>query len=143
MIRSINDEEFGPFGEYSIKMIDFIFPKLYQKIIIVSPSFCNLCTSNVSPQFSRGDFAVFSSAGDGGFLNNFTHLQASQDIEMSLECHRYEHAILASSDLSILTAWAQGEYAVMAFRGTLLDEFGEWLACMRDMGVVRQIPKVR
>jgi hypothetical protein len=57
-----------------------------------------------------------------------------------LDNYRYEHAILASRDLGVLTAWAQAEYAVVAFKDTLLDEHYEWLEAMLAMEVVRQIP---
>lgn len=143
MISPENDEEFGPFGKSAITLLEALFTNTYRALIVVSPSFGDIGGSNISPQFDRGDFFVLSSIEDlrrsGGFRSSIARFSPSPDIDVVLDRYHYEHAILASIDLSILTAWAQAEYAVIAFRGTLLDEYSEWLESMRSMEVIRQI----
>ena len=66
---------------------------------------------------------------------------ANQTADSLLDRFRFEHVIFASADLSILTAWAQAEYAVMALKMETLEHHAEWLERMNSLGVVRQVPR--
>lgn len=144
MLSPQNDEEYGPYGEECISLLDCLFPNEYKALIIINPSFNRMGRPNIAPQVSRGDFFVLSSVedpkGTGRFRGDLSRFSPAPDVDEMLDHYRFEHAIFASSDLSILTAWAQAEYAVVAFRGNLLDEYSEWLEEMQDMEVVRRIP---
>ena len=144
MISPENDEEFGIFGQSAVTLLDLLFPNTYKKLIIVSPSFNASNASNIAPQVTRGDFFVLSSVemfeGAKEFSSDVSCFSPSTDVDVMLDRYRYEHAILATTDLSILTAWAQAEYAVIAFRGTILDEYREWLDTMLAIEVVRPVP---
>lgn len=144
MIRAQSDEEFGPFGKSAVTLLNLLFPDLYRFLIIVSPSFGSTGESNIAPQFERGDFFILPSAEKmeniGECSSDLGRYSPSHDVDEMLDSYRYRHAILASADLSILTAWAQAEYAVIAFRGTLLDEYAEWFEAMQALAVVRRLP---
>ena len=142
MINPENDEEFGEFGRAAVGLLDLLFPNLYKSVIIVSPSFNIERKSNISPQFNRGDFFVVSSTAHlqiAEICGDVRRFSPSRDVDGMLDSYRYEHAILASMELGVLTAWAQAEYAVVAIRETLLDEYGEWFEVMHAMEVVRYI----
>lgn len=114
MISPENDEEFGPFGESAPTLMNFLFPNEYKTIMIVSPSFSSLRGSNIAPQFDRGDFLILcprgGSAEPGRPCSGVSRFSPSRDVDVILDRYRYEHAILASLDLSVRTAWAQAEY---------------------------------
>lgn len=144
MTKSFDDEEFGPFGEASISLLEMLFPKEYEKIIIIDPTFSDIGRANIKPQFAGGDFFVLSSVENprklGVFRSDLKRFTGPSDkFDGSLDVYRYSHAFFATRDLSILTAWAQAEYAVVAFKGGLLKEHSEWLQTMRALEVVREI----
>ena len=144
MIRPPNDDEFGSFGEAAKSLLDSLFPEAYKTIVVIDPSFDIKGMPNIAPQFRRGDFFAVSSVevrqGTGQFRSDVTHFSSSQDAENLLEFYRPTHTIFASSDLGVMTAWAQGEYAVVAVKFGLVAEYEEWFEEMHAMDVLRDIP---
>jgi len=146
MIRPQSDEEFGPFGKAAISILDMLFPSIYRTTLIVNPTFSEIGRANIRPQLERGEFFVLSiierPEGTGKFISDLSLFSASQDVESLLDRYRYEHAILASGDLGILTAWSQAEYAIVAFREELWDEYCEWFESMQAIEVVRDVRRI-
>lgn len=138
------DEEFGPFGAAALALLNALSLETYEFVVIVSPSFGDDGTANIKPQFSSRNFSVISPTQTGLETFKFTidanEPFAGKDLELLLDRFRFEHAILLSSDMGILTAWARAEYAVMAFKKEILEQHADWLERMNAMGVVRQVP---
>lgn len=138
-----HDEEFGPFGQSAAVMINSIFPRMYKMVVVVSPSFANEEESNISPVFNRGAFFVVchtTKHEETTICNSgFSYFSEIHDHDAALDGYRYEHAILASADLGIITVWAQAEYALVAFRGDILDEYSAWLEAMQTINVLRRV----
>ena len=142
IISNPNDEEFGPFGRAAVTMLEMLFPGMYQTIVVANPTFSDGQRANIAPQFDRGEFCAISFIEQpdksGNFVNNLSRFEASSNVEELLNRYRYEHTVFANDDLSILTAWAQAEYAVVAFKKGVIDEYGEWIEAMNVIGVLRK-----
>lgn len=138
-----NDEEFGPFGRAAVSLLEMLFPRMYHTIVVADPTFSDGQRANIIPQFERGEFCAISLVEQpnksGDFAGNLSRFAASSDVEELLNRYRYEHTVFASDDLSILTAWAQAEYAVVAFKKDVIDEYREWFEAMNAIGVLRKV----
>ena len=137
------DEPLGPFGQAAISMLNALFPGMYRSIVVAHPSFSDSRTANVSPQFQRGDYYVVTAIeqplNSKNFVSNLSCFSALQDPEDVLNHCRYEHAIFASNDLGILTAWAQAEFAIVAFKQSLVGEYEDWFKVMHEIDVLYEI----
>lgn len=142
-IISIQDERLGPFGQAAISMLNALFPEMYHSFVVAHPSFSDCEVANIRPQFERGEFYVASVVEQprksGNFISDASCFDASHDAEDLLDHYRYEHAIFASKDLGILTAWAQAEYAIVAFKKTLVSDYESWFKAMRELDVLHEI----
>ncbi|MBX3564033.1 MAG: hypothetical protein KF730_05585 [Sphingomonas sp.] len=144
MIKPQNDKEFGPFGEAFLLVLDLLFPKIYNKVLIIDPEFNDENSPNISPQFSKKDFFILSSHSPlnltSSVKNNFHFFSESKDLDESIDFFKYENIILGSANLDVITAWAQSEYAIIAFREETLNDHLQWLDAMQKFGVVRDVP---
>lgn len=140
---SIDDKRLRSFGNAAISMLNVLFPEDYYLVIVSQPSFSDVLRANIAPQFSQGSFHVISidpqSRRPGESKSNVRHFDGTGDPEDILDHYRFENAIFASENLGILTAWAQADYAIVAFRNELINEHEEWIGAMASMNVLHEI----
>lgn len=143
MISYLDDEEYDRFVIAAKYIMELLFPEMYQSILVVDPSFDVHGMPNIRPQFSRGDFFAVSSVEArseiGQFQSDVARFSPSEDIEVQLESYRPTYTIFASSDLGVLTAWAQGDCAIVAFKNELAIEYQEWIESIKALGAFRKI----
>jgi hypothetical protein len=123
-------------------MLDGLFPDMYSPFVIAHPSFSDTLRANISPQFQRGELYALAATRKSRSLDCFAvkpNGPPSQDPEILLDSYRYEHAIFASKDLGILTAWVQAEHAIVALKTELIPEYEEWAFAMRELEVLYEI----
>jgi hypothetical protein len=144
MIEPRYDEEFGPFGEAAIKLCDWIFPNVYKKVLIVNPMFMDIARLYKNDKFTDLGFFISTSKVNSEKFNilssNFEFYDIySSNAEEDFFNYRYNHVIFSNRDLSIISAWAQSEYVVVAFNENIFDEHQEWLKEMQEIDAFRGI----
>lgn len=139
--------EYGPFGEAAVELLDTLCPDQYQKFIIVDPDFeSHDGRADIAPQFSRGGCYIFPSLEEGAdrttiSVRKIKYITKPDDLEETdLLVYGGSFLLLISPDFDIITAYSQSDWAMMAFRKPLLDEYSEWFEKIKLSGALRRIP---